>query len=278
MNDEIKKGRKKTKPSDISERYSAVFASRLRELIKEKGITQQELSDGLGGIISRQTINKWTLGTTSPDIISAAAIADYFGVSTDYLLGRTKTKTVKKDERIVCDSLGLTEAAADNLLHFLNFESSKMTEFNYKYSMKKVINKAFSEHSFWNMFYSLYKLANVSSEFLYDREFISRNIQTMIDAADSLGITSCVLYDYMSENDNWNKVRFNNRDKIDVEKYKVFKESQVLADSFDSLRLIKEYSKEDWMAYFDIDEKTLQELKEKSKREVDALNTQKAGD
>lgn len=124
MNDEIKKGRKKTKPSDISERYSAVFASRLRELIKEKGITQQELSDGLGGIISRQTINKWTLGTTSPDIISAAAIADYFGVSTDYLLGRSKCSSTDEELKKVSDYLGLSDAAVMEILK----SSGKITE------------------------------------------------------------------------------------------------------------------------------------------------------
>lgn len=115
MNDEIKKGRKKTKPSDISERYSSVFAKRLRDLIKEKGITQQELSDELGGIISRQTINKWTLGTTTPDIVSAATIADYFGVSTDYLLGRTETPSINEDVQVACTVTGLSEKAINKI-------------------------------------------------------------------------------------------------------------------------------------------------------------------
>lgn len=251
------------------------FQERLRELRKGKGFTMEKMADELG--ISSGSISNYENGQRLPDIEVAAKIADYFGVSIDYLIGRTDTKTVKEDERKVCDSLGLSETATDNFLHFLNLKPSKIKEFDYKYSMKKVINKAFSEHSFWNMFYSLYKLANISSEFLYDREFVSRNVQTMIDAADSLGITPCVLYDYMSENDNWNKVRFNNRDKIDVEKYKVFKESQVLADSFDLLRLIKEYSKEDWMEYFNIDEKTLQDLRKKSE-ELNQERQKKAGD
>lgn len=39
------------------------------------------------------------------------AIADYFGVSTDYLLGRTKSKAIEGDMRMTCDMTGLSERA-----------------------------------------------------------------------------------------------------------------------------------------------------------------------
>lgn len=63
-----------------------IFAERLKELIKEKGWTIQEFS--LYIHIPRTTINSWLLKQKSPKIDYLCDIANFFKVSTDYLLGR----------------------------------------------------------------------------------------------------------------------------------------------------------------------------------------------
>lgn len=65
----------------------ASFAERLQELIKEKGISQTEFTRQVG--ISRSLPTYWNRGEILPKSTIQTRIADYFGVSIDYLMGKT---------------------------------------------------------------------------------------------------------------------------------------------------------------------------------------------
>ncbi len=56
-------------------------------LRKQKNITQELLAAELG--VTAAAVSKWEKGYTLPDILMLCALADYFEVSTDELLGRT---------------------------------------------------------------------------------------------------------------------------------------------------------------------------------------------
>ncbi len=62
---------------------------RIRDLRKEKRLSQTELADVVH--VSQQTITAWENDKAEPSSSAIAALADYFGVTTDYLLGRTHT-------------------------------------------------------------------------------------------------------------------------------------------------------------------------------------------
>ncbi len=65
------------------------FHNRLYELRKQKGYSQEELANKLN--VSRQTVSKWEMGDTTPDMEKLAAISDIFEVSLDELvLGKEK--------------------------------------------------------------------------------------------------------------------------------------------------------------------------------------------
>lgn len=64
------------------------FAVTLKMLRLARGLTQQELAKQLG--LSPVTISGYELGLREPSIEMLERIADYFGVSVDYLLGREK--------------------------------------------------------------------------------------------------------------------------------------------------------------------------------------------
>ncbi len=55
----------------------------ITELRKQKGITQEQLANALS--LSPQAISKWETGTTLPDTMTLPLVAEYFGVSIDYL-------------------------------------------------------------------------------------------------------------------------------------------------------------------------------------------------
>jgi transcriptional regulator len=59
--------------------------NRLKQLRKEKGLTQQELSEAIA--VSYRTIQNWENGESPIKTNKASQLADYFGVSVGYLLG-----------------------------------------------------------------------------------------------------------------------------------------------------------------------------------------------
>jgi transcriptional regulator with XRE-family HTH domain len=67
------------------------ISENIRNLRRQKSVTQEELSEYLN--ISFQTISKWERGESLPDINMLIAMANYFDVSTDELLGMDKHKS-----------------------------------------------------------------------------------------------------------------------------------------------------------------------------------------
>ncbi|PEH48935.1 helix-turn-helix domain-containing protein [Enterococcus faecium] len=76
--------------------------NRIKELAKEKNISLAELERRTG--LSSGSITKWNKSAPSADKL--AKIADYLGVTTDYLLGRNQApKWASKDELVELDKL-----------------------------------------------------------------------------------------------------------------------------------------------------------------------------
>lgn len=65
------------------------FSDRLKELRKEKRLTQKQLAQIL--FIDDTSISKYENGKNGPENVILQQMADYFEVSIDYLLGRTDT-------------------------------------------------------------------------------------------------------------------------------------------------------------------------------------------
>ncbi len=57
----------------------------IKELRSEEGISQRELGVRLN--VCNQTVSFWESGQREPDLDTLLKIANYFQVSTDYLLG-----------------------------------------------------------------------------------------------------------------------------------------------------------------------------------------------
>ena len=62
---------------------NANLSVNISKLRKGKGITQEQLAAALN--ISSQAVSKWETGVSQPDTMTLPLIADYFGVSIDYL-------------------------------------------------------------------------------------------------------------------------------------------------------------------------------------------------
>ena len=67
---------------------------RLKELRRSKGISQLKLAMDLN--TNQNTISRYETGEREPGILELIKIADYFGVSVDYLIGRTNKPDMQK--------------------------------------------------------------------------------------------------------------------------------------------------------------------------------------
>lgn len=65
---------------------------RLKEIRKKRGITQLKLAMDLS--ISQNTISRYETGEREADYATLIRLADYFNVSTDYLLERTNNPNI----------------------------------------------------------------------------------------------------------------------------------------------------------------------------------------
>lgn len=63
-----------------------LIADRLAELMREEGLNQVRLAQRTG--VKQNTISAWLSKKKEPCITSLWILADYFGVSVDYLIGR----------------------------------------------------------------------------------------------------------------------------------------------------------------------------------------------
>lgn len=63
------------------------FSILLKELRKEKAISQAKLAEILG--LTQDSVSLWEKGKSIPATPYLIKLADFFGVSTDYLLGRS---------------------------------------------------------------------------------------------------------------------------------------------------------------------------------------------
>ena len=65
-----------------------ILAERLKELRKEKGLTQMQVATSCD--ITEKAYQNYELKTREPRLEILVRIADFFGVSLDYLTGRSE--------------------------------------------------------------------------------------------------------------------------------------------------------------------------------------------
>lgn len=96
------------------DRYNDIFPSNLRGLISQKGTTITALSKVLG--ISRQAVSQYADGTGQPNVDKLVKIADYFGVSSDYLVGLSDIQTRNETLQGIHNETGLQRDAISKLM------------------------------------------------------------------------------------------------------------------------------------------------------------------
>ncbi len=83
------------------------FGEKIKDLRKERGATQKELAQALSITVS--TLSHWECDYQEPSFKDLAMLANYFDVSTDYLLGITEDDSAPRLLTPVQSALPLDE-------------------------------------------------------------------------------------------------------------------------------------------------------------------------
>ena len=76
------------------------MAFRLRDLREDMDLRQIDVAKATG--IDQKTLSNYETGKTAADMYSLIKLADFFGVSLDYLTGRSDVD-IKDNKRLVCE-------------------------------------------------------------------------------------------------------------------------------------------------------------------------------
>ena len=72
-------------------RYEVLPYENIRNLRVDAGMTQQQVAEYLN--VKQNTYSQYEIGTLNYSVDTLVTLADFYGVSVDYLLGRTGVKT-----------------------------------------------------------------------------------------------------------------------------------------------------------------------------------------
>ena len=86
-----------------------MFAERLKHLRRSRVLNQVQLARGLG--VRKQSVSNWENDNIMPSVEMLERVANFFEVTTDYLLGRNEGL----DEGLAVDVTGLNRSEIDHI-------------------------------------------------------------------------------------------------------------------------------------------------------------------
>ena len=108
-----------------SETCNNVFAQRLAGLLSANETPQKKLADHLS--VTRQMVSLYANGQSVPDIDKFAKIAEFYGVSYNYLLGKSESKMSENTD--IAKRLRLNDEAIRSLESFNEHDIAFINDF-----------------------------------------------------------------------------------------------------------------------------------------------------
>lgn len=95
-----------------------VFAERFKQLRTDKGLSLQKIAQDLD--VTAQSLSLYEKGQRTINIDLLKRIAEYFGVSSDYLIGLSDVAATDIKKKTVCGYTGLSETSIDDIVFIKN--------------------------------------------------------------------------------------------------------------------------------------------------------------
>lgn len=172
----------------FNDKNSILLSKRLKELREEKKLSHEKLCEQLqqaGVKVGLQSLKNFEVTEKRHSKFEAAKgmkaetlfnLAEFYGVSVDYLLGRTEIKSIDNKVQAACEVTGLNEEAINNLVYLKNIiNGTKLTK-----ETEKIINR--NEEKKKNTQNELNQLFNIHNNLKDDlKVFIKKEHQIVYD-------------------------------------------------------------------------------------------------
>jgi transcriptional regulator with XRE-family HTH domain len=121
-------GMSKKQATRTAQWYENPLNSRIREQMKEKKITPTVLAGKLD--LTVEAVRQWCGGYSRPDVDNICKIADIFGVSVDFIIGRTNFPNPNINAQGINERMGLSLEAQKKLGEIYTHAPHLITIFN----------------------------------------------------------------------------------------------------------------------------------------------------
>lgn len=113
---------------------SGSIGARLKELRERKGLSPEALKISLANrkdvnlSVSRETIDKWERNSRTPNAEAIRALALYYGVTSDYILGLDDYWAATDNLKITAVTLGFSDKATENLINLRSADGGLVSD------------------------------------------------------------------------------------------------------------------------------------------------------
>ena len=205
------------KRKETSENYNKAFPTAMRHLMEET--TQADLAKALGK--TRQSITYYCDGSSSPDWETLVKIANYFHVSTDYLLGLTNNPTTDKDLDAVCSFTGLSEQSIDRISFLRDLDCNNLL---------KLFNSFTSDPSIPGFFLKFLQYCRASEEYRSAKNTREKEVKDLEDKTNGDVVSEIRLRSSGQVTITYNQVDIDNLlDTCDLAEFKLSKSFMAIA-------------------------------------------------
>lgn len=190
----------------------SILSERLAAMRKSRGLTQQQVVDRSNGIMGTiQVYSNYEKGNRNPDYETLCQLATIYGVTTDFLLGRTDEELPQAKE--FGEATGLSNhaisvfSAIPEASHFINaiFASAELNDISHEcYLIQNMIERINNQKNF--------SLSSLSECYLPDDEYTVR-----ISSEDFFAYHSYKLGSYISTAiEKWSVAEYSNNQKSET--------------------------------------------------------------
>lgn len=117
------------------------FSRNLKSLRERAGLNQSQLADKLD--VSRGSISFYENKDRIPDVVFLYKVSEYFGVSTDWLLGLHESPSMSVEDQAITERLGLSALSID-ILEQVHSYSNELADV-----LNLLIEEEFPIHALW---------------------------------------------------------------------------------------------------------------------------------
>lgn len=153
--------KQKGRPKKLSEEgtyKNCEFYNRLNKCFGDRNESQEAVAKALG--TTRQTFGNWLSGRNQPDFEKLIALAKYYNVSVDYLLGLSEDSTLEPDMKKAVKCTGLSRTAIEGLQDHLTAELEQLDR-----RITEPLETLLCSDKFYDMLIQLRSLQNTSRQF-----------------------------------------------------------------------------------------------------------------